>query len=98
VAVSVTNEGRALGPDELSRLFQRFQRAPSAKLLGIAGTGLGLYITRSLIEAHGGHISADCTPGGTMTFRFTLPVANAANGALHDMRSNHDVPRAPDAA
>jgi PAS domain S-box-containing protein len=79
IAVSVTNEGRALDPEELSRLFQRFQRTSSAKLQGIAGTGLGLYITRSLVEAHGGRITAECTAKGTMTFQFTLPAAPAAS-------------------
>ncbi len=74
-AVAVTNEGRALAQKELSRLFQRFQRAPSARLQGIAGTGLGLYITRSLVEAHGGRATAECKDGGTTTFRFTLPAA-----------------------
>lgn len=73
VAVSVTNQGRALCPDELSHLFQRFQRTSSAKLQGIAGTGLGLYITRSLVEAHGGHVAVECTAEGRITFRFTLP-------------------------
>jgi PAS domain S-box-containing protein len=75
IAISVTNEGRALAAEELSLLFQRFQRTASAKLQGIEGTGLGLYITRSLVEAHGGRIAAECTAGGTMTFRFTLPAA-----------------------
>jgi signal transduction histidine kinase len=74
IAVAVTNEGRALSADELSRLFQRFHRTPSAKLEGIAGTGLGLYIARSLVEAHGGSATVDCTPEGRVTFRFTLPI------------------------
>jgi signal transduction histidine kinase len=78
IAVAVTNEGQELAPAELSRLFQRFQRAPSAKLKGIDGTGLGLYITRSLVEAHGGHIAAESTPPGRITFRFTLPAAGSA--------------------
>jgi PAS domain S-box-containing protein len=78
IAVAVTNDGQELAPGELSRLFQRFQRAPSAKLKGIQGTGLGLYITRSLVEAHGGRIAAENTPPGRITFRFTLPAARSA--------------------
>jgi PAS domain S-box-containing protein len=77
VAVAVTNDGKPLGPDELESLFQRFQRAPSAKLRGIRGTGLGLYITRSLVEAHGGRIVADSSPRGRITFRFTLPATGS---------------------
>jgi PAS domain S-box-containing protein len=78
ISVAVTNDGRALAPEELSRLFQRFQRTPSARLQGINGTGLGLYITRSLVEAHGGRIAADSSPPGRITFRFTLPAAELA--------------------
>jgi signal transduction histidine kinase len=78
IAVAVTNDGQELAPAELSRLFQRFQRAPSAKLKGIDGTGLGLYITRSLVEAHGGRIAAESMPSGRITFRFTLPAARSA--------------------
>jgi PAS domain S-box-containing protein len=78
VAVAVTNDGVALAPEELSRLFERFQRTSSARLQGIKGTGLGLYITRSLVEAHGGHIDAETSPAGRITFRFTLPAASTA--------------------
>ena len=74
IAVAVTNEGRPLAAEELSHIFERFQRTASAKLEGIQGVGLGLYITRSLVEAHGGLITASSTPAG-VTFRFTLPVA-----------------------
>jgi signal transduction histidine kinase len=75
VEIGVTDEGHALTADELSRLFERFHRTDSAKLQGIQGIGLGLYITRSLVEAHGGRIRAESTPGGVTSFRFTLPVA-----------------------
>jgi PAS domain S-box-containing protein len=75
VAVAVTNEGRPLTAEELSRIFERFHRTASAKLEGIQGVGLGLYITRSLVEAHGGRITAESTPAGLTRFRFTLPVA-----------------------
>ena len=76
IAVAVTNEGSPLAPEELSGLFERFQRTASAKLQGIQGIGLGLYITRSLVEAHGGRITAESTPAGRTTFRFTLPMAD----------------------
>jgi PAS domain S-box-containing protein len=81
IAVAVTNDGRELPPEELARLFQRFQRTSAAKLQRIKGTGLGLYITRSLVEAHGGRISAESSPPGRITFRFTLPVAQAEDPA-----------------
>jgi PAS domain S-box-containing protein len=75
VAVAVINEGRTLTAEEITRIFERFQRTRSAKLRGIQGVGLGLYITRSLVEAHGGRITAQSTSAGVTTFRFTLPVA-----------------------
>jgi PAS domain S-box-containing protein len=78
IAVAVTNDGQELAPDVLSGLFQRFQRTASAKRQGIKGTGLGLYIARSLVEAHGGHIVAESAPPGRITFRFTLPAAGSA--------------------
>jgi signal transduction histidine kinase len=76
IVVAVTNEGDPIPKDELSRLFQRFRRTPSARLEGIEGAGLGLYVTRALVEAHGGHVSVESSPAGVTTFRFTLPVAS----------------------
>jgi PAS domain S-box-containing protein len=80
VVIAVTNEGRALMAEEIEHLFERFQRTDSAKRARIQGVGLGLYITRSLVEAHGGRMSAESTPQGTNTFRFTLPVAGTTCG------------------
>ncbi len=72
VEVAVTNRGAGVTPEQLARLFQRFYRTEGAR--SRAGLGLGLYITRGLVEAHGGRISAESTPGETTTFRFTIPV------------------------
>jgi signal transduction histidine kinase len=72
IAVAVSNKGRTLTATELSRIFDRFQRAQLAKTERIQGVGLGLYITRSLVEAHGGRITAASTADGVTTFRFTL--------------------------
>jgi PAS domain S-box-containing protein len=77
VAVSVTNEGRTLTSEEMTSIFQRFKRTSSAKLQRVQGVGLGLYITRSLVEAHGGRITVESSPAGATTFRFTLPLMNA---------------------
>jgi signal transduction histidine kinase len=80
LSVSVASCGGPLGPDDIEHIFERFQRTDAAKLEGIEGAGLGLYITRSLVEAHGGHISAVSTPDGVNTFRFTLPTTAIAVG------------------
>jgi signal transduction histidine kinase len=69
---SVTNLGPGIVAAELPRLFQRFRRAERT---GSGGLGLGLYIARGLVEAHGGRMWAESEPGGRTTFSFTLPIA-----------------------
>ena len=75
VAVSVTNEGPGIQADEIPRLFSRFYRTARARAAKTSGLGLGLYIGRGIVEAHGGRIWAESIPGKTTTFTFTLPVA-----------------------
>jgi PAS domain S-box-containing protein len=75
VSVAVTNQGKGIPHDDMARLFHRFERSEAAKHGGKGGVGLGLYITRGLVEAHGGRITVESTPGGATTFRFTLPAA-----------------------
>jgi signal transduction histidine kinase len=70
---SVSNQGDGIPKEELPRLFQRFRRTESSLKKGISGTGLGLYIARELVVAHGGEISCSSEPGATTTFRFTIP-------------------------
>jgi PAS domain S-box-containing protein len=74
VEVAVTNQGQGIAPEELPKLFQCFYRTPQARAAGVAGVGLGLYITKGLVEAHGGRIWAESSPGQMTTFHFTLPV------------------------
>src|SRR5262245_29462969 len=64
-------------PEEMGKLFEAFERTDRAKYLGIEGTGLGLPISRFLVEAHGGKLTVDSTPGAGSTFRFTLPLQAA---------------------
>jgi PAS domain S-box-containing protein len=73
VELTVTNHGPGILPDELPRLFDRFYRTPRAEAGGADGLGLGLYITRGIVEAHGGRIWAESTPGQTTRFRVSLP-------------------------
>lgn len=75
MAVSVINEGKGIAPEELPQIFARFHRARGARESKVAGLGLGLYITRGIIEAHGGRITAASEPGRLTTFRFTLPLS-----------------------
>lgn len=71
--VSVTDEGRGVAPEALTLLFQRYQRI--APIHGSEGHGLGLYISRLIVEAHGGRVSADSELGKGSTFTFRVPFA-----------------------
>lgn len=73
VKVSVTDEGVAIPQDQRKRIFDKFFR--SDRPGNPTGTGLGLFISRGLIEAHGGDIWVEEAPGGGSKFIFTLPVA-----------------------
>jgi PAS domain S-box-containing protein len=75
VRVSVADEGPGIAPDALPHLFGRFFRSESARSSGAEGLGLGLYISRNLVEAHGGRIWAESTLGQGSTFTFALPYA-----------------------
>jgi PAS domain S-box-containing protein len=78
VEVSIVNRGDGIAAEDLPHLFTRFQRAPSSARDGIPGIGLGLYISRGLVEAHGGRIRAESAPGEATAFRFTLPLSAPA--------------------
>ncbi|MBS2965599.1 PAS domain-containing protein [Actinocrinis puniceicyclus] len=70
VAVTVDDEGPGIPPEMLGRVFTRFWRGNRR-----GGTGLGLYIVKGIIEAHGGTITVGAAPTGGARFRFTVPVA-----------------------
>jgi signal transduction histidine kinase len=70
VEVAVTDHGEGIPPDDLPHVFRKFFRRDQGKP---SGTGLGLWISRGLVEAHGGHLTAESTLGAGSTFRFTLP-------------------------
>ena len=71
IAVSVSDHGVGIPPQHVARLFERFYRVESGQ--GTKGVGLGLYICKSIVEAHGGHMSVTSAPGEGSTFAFTLP-------------------------
>jgi PAS domain S-box-containing protein len=73
VVVAVTDHGLGIPEDQQPSVFERFRRLPGAK--GTPGSGIGLFIARSLVEAQGGRISVESAPGLGSTFRFTVPVA-----------------------
>lgn len=74
VFVSVKDTGRGIDPAELPYIWERFHRADAARSRHDGGTGLGLAIVRSLVERHGGTVSAQSVVGEGSTFGFTLPL------------------------
>ncbi|MEU6735318.1 ATP-binding protein [Streptomyces physcomitrii] len=72
-AVTVSDEGPGIPEESMGRVFTRFWRGSKR-----GGTGLGLYIVKGIVEAHGGTITVGRGPGGGAQFRFTLPVAAPA--------------------
>ncbi len=74
VRFEVSDTGSGIAAEYLPRLFERFFRVPNAPL---GGAGLGLYICKEIVEAHGGHIGVESNPGHGALFWFTLPVAQA---------------------
>ncbi|MDQ5857399.1 MAG: HAMP domain-containing histidine kinase [Acidobacteriota bacterium] len=72
IEILVRDTGPGLRPEEISVIFERFQQVEKR---GRRALGLGLYISRSIVESHGGRIWAESVPGEGSTFLFTLPPA-----------------------
>jgi signal transduction histidine kinase len=71
--LEVSDTGIGLGPGESEQVFERFFRSSRAVAQQVPGTGLGLFISRAIVEAHGGTIAVSSRDGGGTTFRITLP-------------------------
>lgn len=80
--VAVIDNGIGIPPDELKFLFERFTRASNAKKSKIKGTGLGLYLAKTLVERHGGNIEVQSTLGEGSMFSVVLPRLHAGAGGL----------------
>jgi signal transduction histidine kinase len=75
VRVSVEDTGVGIPEDDVRDIFDKYAQARSRATRSEKGTGLGLYITRQLVELHGGHIEVHSEVGKGSTFSFTIPVA-----------------------
>ncbi|CAN5178772.1 hypothetical protein BH10CYA1_BH10CYA1_60920 [soil metagenome] len=71
--LEVTDNGSGIAPDDVEQLFRRFSQAKSTKRYG-TGTGLGLYLCRQLVEAHGGQITCTSVDGAGTVFTVVLPI------------------------
>lgn len=74
VRLTVSDRGIGIAPESLERIFERFERGVSERHYG--GLGLGLYVTRKIVEAMGGTVKAQSAPGQGATFTVELPAAN----------------------
>ena len=79
--LEVRDTGVGLGPGEAARVFERFFRSSRAVAQQVPGTGLGLFISRAIVEAHGGTISAASSEGSGTTFHIELPTRVSHAGA-----------------
>lgn len=74
IRISVRDNGTGVAEADLPLLFTRMFRTANAKTSGISGSGLGLYITRQIVEAHGGSIRAESATSGGLVVHVTLPL------------------------
>ena len=74
IEFSIRDTGIGIPKNQQQRIFTKFFRAPNALKLETEGSGLGLFIAKNIIEAHGGRIWFESEEGSGTTFYFTLPV------------------------
>ncbi|MHB8146292.1 MAG: sensor histidine kinase [Vulcanimicrobiaceae bacterium] len=75
--IDVCDHGMGIPADEIPRLFERFSRASNAKKAKIAGSGIGLFIVKMIVERHGGEIAVESVLGEGSTFTVVLPTLDA---------------------
>jgi CheY-like chemotaxis protein len=91
VTIAVADHGEGIAPENVNRLFRKFQQVDSSSSRRKGGTGLGLAITKALVEQHGGRISVDSEINKGTRFSFTLPTATAEEAAsIAPVAANQD--------
>ncbi len=73
VHASVSDEGIGISPHDLPHIYERHHRGDNAKAEGVHGIGLGLFICRAIVQAHGGTLNAESEPGRGSTFHLVMP-------------------------
>ncbi len=99
IEVAVEDTGIGIPADKLDRIFESFQQADASSAREFGGTGLGLTITRQLVELHGGSMGVTSTAGEGSRFTFTLPVSDREAGKLEaSSTSSQELSRVRDVA
>jgi len=93
IEIVVANRGPGIAADQLPGLFARFGRIEETSVARKPGVGLGLYISKGLVEAQGGRIWAESVPGDTTTFHFTVPCRPESRAGAGESRLRRDAAR-----
>jgi signal transduction histidine kinase len=72
--ISVIDQGIGVSPESFDHIFERFYRIRNFASRQYSGIGMGLFVAKAIVEAHGGHINFSSNQGGGSTFYFTLPL------------------------
>ena len=73
--IDIEDTGQGIQAEHLDRIFERFYRVDTSRSRATGGTGIGLAVVKGLVEAHGGRVWAESTPGQGSAFHFTMPAA-----------------------
>lgn len=92
---TVVDTGIGIQPDEIPKLFTKFHRGTSTETYDYEGVGIGLYLTKLIVEEHGGQISVQSEAGKGSTFSVYLPLARPANEANEPSKDLPSSPPAP---
>jgi two-component system sensor histidine kinase VicK len=74
ISVSISDNGMGIPKENIGQIFERFMRVDNSDTRKIGGTGLGLWISKQIIEAHGGKIWCESELGQGSAFKFILPI------------------------
>lgn len=88
VAVSIVDHGIGIAQSAMDQLFTKFYRSHRSSA-SVGGTGIGLYISRAIVESHGGKIGVDSTEGEGSTFTFTLPTYASVKDKLDEQNNSN---------